>query len=116
MQKLITFLDAQPLGYKGQLAEALGRAPSYLSRQLAGDRSFTERDAIGIEKYTGGQVRCEDVLPDVDWAVLRDGPNPSAEGPPSKIPGPVEEGGRPSSLCSDDSGGAHVAAEIGGGA
>lgn len=39
----------------------------------------------------------------------------SAEGPPSKIPGPVEEGGRPSSPCSESSGAAHVPAEIGGG-
>lgn len=71
MQKLIEFLDRQPQGYKAQLAKAIGRPPSYFSRQLAGDRAFTERDCIGIEKHTSGAVRCEDILPRVDWAYLR---------------------------------------------
>ena len=26
-----------------------------------------------IERATGGKVRCEDLRPDVDWSVLRDG-------------------------------------------
>jgi DNA-binding transcriptional regulator YdaS (Cro superfamily) len=71
MQKLLAFLEKQPAGYKTELAGAIGRHPSYFSRQLSGDRSFTAQDCIGIEKFTGGQVRCEDVLPDVDWAFLR---------------------------------------------
>lgn len=71
MKKLIAFLEKQSPGYKAQLAEAINRPASYLSRQLSGDRSFTERDAIAIEKYTNGEVRCEDILPDVDWAYLR---------------------------------------------
>jgi DNA-binding transcriptional regulator YdaS (Cro superfamily) len=71
MQKLIEFLEQQPAGYKAELAAAINRHPSYFSRQLSGDRSFTVQDCIGIEKHTTGQVRCEDILPDVDWAYLR---------------------------------------------
>lgn len=71
MQKLIEFLEQQPKGYKTQLAEAIGRVPSYFSRQLAGDRPFDTDDAIGIEKFTKGAVRCEDVLPSTDWQFLR---------------------------------------------
>ncbi len=71
MEKLIAFLDKQPTGYKTELAKAINRPPSYFSRQLSGDRAFTEGDCIGIEKFTAGQVRCEDILPDVDWAYLR---------------------------------------------
>lgn len=71
MEKLRTFLEQQPTGYKAQLARAIGRQPSYFSRQLSGDRAFTENDCIGIEKYTAGQVRCEDIKPNVDWAYLR---------------------------------------------
>jgi DNA-binding transcriptional regulator YdaS (Cro superfamily) len=73
MKKLIAFLDRQPTGYKARLARALGRPPSYFSRQLSGDRGFTERDCIGIEKYTDGEVCCEDILPGVDWGFLRSG-------------------------------------------
>lgn len=69
--KLHAFLQAQAAGYKSRLATALHRSPSYLSRQLSGTRAFTERDCIEIEKFTEGQVRCEDILPDVDWAYLR---------------------------------------------
>ena len=32
-----------------------------------------------IERATGGAVRCEDLRPDVDWAVLRGAPVTSAE-------------------------------------
>ncbi len=71
MQKLIDFLAAQPPGYKAALARHIGRAPSYFSRQLAGDRVFSVPDCIAIEKYTCGQVRCEDVLPEIDWQFLR---------------------------------------------
>jgi len=71
MNKLIAFLEQQPAGYKADLARAINRHPSYFARQLSGDRSFTVEDCISIEKFTGGQVRCEDVLPDVDWAFLR---------------------------------------------
>jgi DNA-binding transcriptional regulator YdaS (Cro superfamily) len=71
MQKLITFLAQQPVGYRSKLARAIGRPPTYFWRQCAGIRPFTPEDAIKIEKYTQGQVRCEDILPDIDWAVIR---------------------------------------------
>ncbi len=71
MQKLIDFLARQPAGYKTSMAESMGRPPTYLSRQLAGDRAFTVADCVAVEKYTHGAVRCEDLLPDIDWAYLR---------------------------------------------
>jgi DNA-binding transcriptional regulator YdaS (Cro superfamily) len=71
MLKFMAFLEAQPYGYKATLARAIGRPPSYFSRQLAGDRAFTEADCIAIEKFTHGEVRCEDILPGIDWAFLR---------------------------------------------
>lgn len=71
VQKLIQFLEEQAGGYKADLARAINRHPTYFSRQLSGDRSFTVQDCIGIEKHTQGRIRCEDILPDVDWAYLR---------------------------------------------
>ena len=78
MRKLLQFLDTQPAGYKRGLAKAIKRSPSYLSRQLSGDRSFTVSDCISIERHTGGLVRCEDVLPGVDWKYLRQAPKAAA--------------------------------------
>lgn len=71
MEKLIAFIESQPRGYHTRLAEAIGRPSSYFWRQLNGMRPFTAEDAIKIEKYTQGQIRCEDILPGLDWAVLR---------------------------------------------
>lgn len=71
MDKLIAFLNEQEVGYKTRLAAAINRPASYFSRQLSGDRAFSEKDAIAIEKFTAGKVRCEDILPEVDWAYLR---------------------------------------------
>lgn len=78
MKKLKQFLGKQPSGYKTQLAAAMKRPPSYLSRQLAGIRAFTADDAIAIERYTKRQVRCEDILPDLNWAFLRKAPRRAA--------------------------------------
>lgn len=71
VSKLIAFLEGQPVGYKQELAKALEIEPSYLSRKLSGDRAFTAKDCIAIEKFTRGELRCEDILPDLDWAYLR---------------------------------------------
>lgn len=71
MDKLIAWLNEQPVGTRAKLARAIRRPPSYFSRQLSGDRTFSEADAIGIEKFSEGKVRCEDILPSVDWAFLR---------------------------------------------
>jgi DNA-binding transcriptional regulator YdaS (Cro superfamily) len=71
-KKLIAFIESHPQkGYQTSLAKELGRDPTYFWRQLRGIRPLTVADAIKIEKYTKGRVRCEDMLPDLDWAALR---------------------------------------------
>ena len=44
---------------KGRISQIAGGAPTSLAR------------AVEIEKATGGAVRCEDLMPNIDWAYLR---------------------------------------------
>jgi len=56
---------------RSRLAKALNTSGSYISQLAHGNRRVTEGKAILIEKATGGEIRCEDLRPDVDWAVIR---------------------------------------------
>ena len=39
-----------------------------------GKRTFPAELCPAIEKATGGEVRCEDLRPDMDWATVRNPP------------------------------------------
>lgn len=73
MHKLKLYLMEQDeahgrsFAYQRRLAAFMGRGPTYLSRQLAGGRPFSEQDAIAIEQFTNGEVKAKDILPNVDW-------------------------------------------------
>ncbi len=54
-----------------RLAERLGFSPVLLSQWGTGKRQVPAEHCPTIERATGGAVRCEDLRPDVDWAVLR---------------------------------------------
>lgn len=57
------------------LANALGVKPPTVSQWISSNPSLSRRVPAercpAIERATNGQVRCEDLRPDVDWAVLR---------------------------------------------
>lgn len=42
-----------------------------VSQWLHGKTKVTPERAIEIERITGGEVRCEDLRPDIDWHVVR---------------------------------------------
>lgn len=71
--KLRAYLKAQKI--RGEsLVEFAGRCETSAGqiKQVAGGyRRAGEKLAINIERETDGQVRCEDLRPDVDWAYLR---------------------------------------------
>lgn len=60
---------ANIVGSQRQLASLLGVTPGAVSQWMGGNVPI-ER-CIDIEKATDGAVRCEDLLPAVDWAYLR---------------------------------------------
>ena len=61
---------AEILGSKSALACAVSVTPSAVSLWLARGGIPAEH-CPSIERATNGAVRCEDIRPDVDWAVLR---------------------------------------------
>ena len=52
-------------------ARALGVSAQAVYFWRAGSRQLPARHCPTIERLTGGQIRCEDLRPDVDWAYLR---------------------------------------------
>lgn len=69
------------LGSQAALATALGVKQPTVSEWLRGDRKVPAERCPQIERATSGAVRCEDLRPDVQWGVLRDGaPEPAEAG------------------------------------
>lgn len=58
------------LGTQSALAKAIGVAPQVVNNWRRRGNVPAEY-CPSIERATGGQVRCEELRPDVDWAVLR---------------------------------------------
>ena len=54
-----------------RLARHLKCKPSFIYHWFSGYRSIPVRYCIEIEKFTNGEVKCEDLCPDIDWAYLR---------------------------------------------
>ena len=57
------------LGSGAALAKTLDRSPQFVSQMLRGERDVPAELCPIIERETG--VRCEELRPDVQWAVLR---------------------------------------------
>ena len=53
------------------MAAALGVASPMVSQWRTGARQVPAERCPDIERTTGGDVRCEDMRPDVNWNVLR---------------------------------------------
>jgi DNA-binding transcriptional regulator YdaS (Cro superfamily) len=66
---LLTYLSAPGRG--SSLARDLAISPVLISQWRNGIRPVPAERCPAIERATGGAVRCEDLRPDVDWAVLR---------------------------------------------
>lgn len=63
-------LELDPPARKA-LADKVGSTVDYLFLVGYGKRKPKVRLAVAIERESGGRVRCEDLIPDVDWAYLR---------------------------------------------
>lgn len=61
----------QTVGGAAPLARELGVSAQAVYFWRAGSRQLPAEHCPVIERLTAGQVRCEDLRPDVDWAYLR---------------------------------------------
>ena len=62
---------AEVLGSSAALAEALGCRPEFVSQLKTGRRPVPAELCPVIERLTAGTVTCEDLRPDIEWAVVR---------------------------------------------
>lgn len=58
-------------GKAADLADKLGISPAAVSYWVSGDRLPNIENCKRIEFFTGGDVRCEDLRPDLNWSHLR---------------------------------------------
>lgn len=80
-------------GLASELARSLGVSAVVVSLWATGARSVPPSRCPAIERATGGAVTCEELRPDVDWAVLRGtAPVPLA---PASIAAVVMQEGEP---------------------
>lgn len=54
-----------------QLAKNIGVPHQSVYFWASGDRRVPAEHCLTIEYFTAGEVRCEDLRPDVHWGVLR---------------------------------------------
>lgn len=67
----LEFLKALPAAARADFAARCGTSVDYLFQIAYGNRKPKAALAVAIERETEGKVRCEALLPDVDWAYLR---------------------------------------------
>lgn len=70
--RLIDYLSLSR-GLAAYLARTIGVHQVTVSQWAHGKKQVPAERCPAIERATGGRVRCEDLRPDVDWAILRRG-------------------------------------------
>lgn len=68
--KLSEWVD-QERGRQSSLARSIGADAQLVWQWARGVRQVPADRCPAIERATGGEVRCEDLRPDVEWSVLR---------------------------------------------
>lgn len=78
--KLLDYLkDLADDGARKAFATKCGTSLGYLRLVAYGHKPASEGLAIRIEVASERKVQCEEVLPDVDWAYLRNSKGPTKE-------------------------------------
>lgn len=70
--KLTDYLNQNYRGRKAEFAARVPVACQYLSQIASGFRLPSERVSIQIEMASGGEVKKEELRPDVDWSLYRE--------------------------------------------
>lgn len=74
------YLGSLSLSERAAFAGRCGTTVGHLRNISYGTRTCRESLAIAIERESGGQVRCETLCPEVDWAYLRNAAGATASG------------------------------------
>jgi DNA-binding transcriptional regulator YdaS (Cro superfamily) len=76
--KLLDYLKSQDRPARRSFAAGCGTSVEYLFLIAYGKRTPKVALAVAIERESAGAVRCDTLLPDVDWHYLRSAQGSSA--------------------------------------
>lgn len=71
MDKLLKYLNSLSKEGRAAYVEACGTSEGYLRKAASKHQAFRAELCILLERESGGEVRCEDLVPGADWAYLR---------------------------------------------
>ena len=71
--KLIDYLNSIPIADRESFATRCDTSFDYLRQVGYGNRPCREALAITLERESKGELVCEELCPDVDWAFIRAG-------------------------------------------
>ena len=78
MDKLLRYLNALAKAERAVFCEACCTSERYLRKAVSAQQRLGSDLCIKIDKASAGEIRCEDLRPDVDWAYLRDSAKPAS--------------------------------------
>lgn len=87
MKSLLSYLNGLKRQDQVDFARRCKTSVNYLRKAVSTGQRLGESLCISIERVTGGDVRCEELRPDVEWWVVR-GTSPPETAPPAG--GPTE--------------------------
>jgi DNA-binding transcriptional regulator YdaS (Cro superfamily) len=71
MEKLRLYLNGLTPDKQHAFAKRCGTSVGYLRKAISISQQLSEKIVIAIERESEGEIRCEDLRPDVDWQFLR---------------------------------------------
>ncbi|MCC2961416.1 helix-turn-helix domain-containing protein [Massilia sp. IC2-278] len=71
MDKLLRFLNALGKSERAAFCADCGTSEQYLRKAISVQQRLGADLCIKIDKASRGEILCEDLRPDIDWAYLR---------------------------------------------
>lgn len=71
MKNLLAYLNKLTTQEQDVFAEGVGTSVGYLRKACCVNQRLSADMCIRIERESNGDIRCEELRPDVDWAYLR---------------------------------------------
>ena len=71
MDKLLAYLNSLPKVGRFDFVTRCETSEGYLRKAISKGQRLGESLCINLDRESGGEIRCEDMRPDVDWAYLR---------------------------------------------
>lgn len=82
--KLPILIACEKVGGQAEMARLLDVTPGFINQMVKGRRQVPAEYCPQIERFSAGNVLCEQLRPDMDWAYLRRSVAPLADVAPDR--------------------------------